>query len=270
MLYATNGQVQELPANTVFDYWDHQLDFGRAFKVAKIEQQRAIGVREAPLQEFLVHILLECVAADPRMAWTSRPKGQAVNWVGWGKFCRWVLLKSPYDMDRTLSDIRSGYVSSYFPQFLAFNYTSPLAQCYSTSDRIDKSVLWDYMEFKVYPKGTVNPITGKYECCSERPGEFVELEQWVTVTPEELAKYGELVAQWQDFWGDDQVKRMTSDPPTMAQHASEVSQKASPPQPLEDQELEAENGSGSSSLLVPIVGLGAVGLLLYLATRGRK
>ena len=268
MLYATNGQVQELPESTTFDFWDHQLDFGRAFKVAKIEQQRALGVRQAPLQEFLVHILLECVAADPRMAWTSRPKGQAVNWVGWGKFCRWIFLKSPLDLDRTLSDVSGGYVSSYFPQFLAFNYTSPFAKCYSTSDRIDKSVFWDYMEFRARPPTTVNPITGMYECCSERPRDLVELE-WVALTPEELAKLKEQAEWLGSILGYEKVRKFTDDPPTMAQHASEVSQKASPPQPLDDRELEVENDSGSSSLLVPIVGLGAVGLLLYLAARDK-
>lgn len=248
MLYATNGTVQELPSNTQFQYWDSQIDFGRAFKVAKIEQQDVVGVRQAPLHEFLVHILLSSVANDPRMVWTSRPRGQAINWVQWGKFCRWFFSKPAIESDRILKDVSGGYVSSYLPQFLAANIISPYAKCYETSSKIDASVFWDYFKFN-------------FSCESTRSDQLPE--HWPT--PEEMAKYEDIVSKWGDLWGQDNVRQFVSDPPSMSTYAAEVSSKATPA-PLDTEPDEATSDS-SSSWVVPALAVGAIGVVVFLSTR---
>lgn len=250
MLFATNGSVQHLPADTKFVFWDAQVDWGRAFKAAKVQQQAVVGVGASPAQEFMVHLLLEATASDPYKVFTSRPAGQATDWKQWARFAYWFFGLNYGSKEKVMNDIRWGNVGRWFGQFTAANVMAQSEHCFASNASVDAIVFWDF-----------HPWDGQ-RCMSERQLPA----QWPT--PEEMAHIQETVAWLNDTFGTSRANKFMNDPPQASDHAQNVMQNASAPPPLEDAPVDAREDESSN--LVPIAAATTAVVLGWLILRSFK
>jgi len=181
-LYATNGRVQDLPANTQFLFWDNQIDWGRAYKIANIEVQHTWGNQYGfDTNEMYVNLLMDAVLKDPCRTFVSRPSFQAVDWVQWGNFCRWFFSRNILDVEALLTQIRSGNCGYWLGQFLASGTKAVGSYCYTSNDKVDSTIYWGpYFDFDSHKCKSVEKLP----------------DHWPT--PEEIA-LGEAYANW---WND--------------------------------------------------------------------
>lgn len=248
MLFATNGRVQDLPPDTQFEFWDDQMDWGRAFKVAKIQQQDVVGVAAAPAQELMVHLLLQSVANDPCKTFISRPEFQLPDWAQWARFARWFFRLDYPTQEDVLNNIRWGNCGQWLGQFLASNTTAMSESCFESCYTVDKIQFWDF-----------HPWNPEY-CGSDR-----QLPARLPTTPDELAGAVALAEWLQNMLGPD-AKQFMNNPPQPEDHAQTVMQNASAPPPLQD--TVTEDGDDTSSWLWPAIGLaGALAVGIWLAKR---
>ena len=146
-LFATNGRVQDLPANTQFKFWDNQSDWGRAYKIAKIELGYAKGFKHIATYETYIHLLLDVISKDPCRTFISRPAYQAKDWAQWGAFCSWFFYKDIIGMDNVLSAIRWGDCGRWLGQFLASGRRAYASNCYWSDEKVDNTIFWDMHDF---------------------------------------------------------------------------------------------------------------------------
>lgn len=214
MLYVTNGTVQDLPPNQAFEFWDSQLDWGRAFKLAKIQQSEKMGPDTAPRHEMDVHVLLEAIASDKWKSFTSRPAGQPKNWCRWAEFCRWFFDHGFDQRWYILDEIRRGEINRWYPPFASWKWGRSAHYCCDSDQTVDNTVFWDGHTFD------------KNYCRSDRkiPETFP--------TPEELAgmaAWGNLLGS---IFGEDGAKQFMDSPPTHADRATAM-RGSSAPEPVE-------------------------------------
>jgi len=211
-LYATNGRVQDLPANTQFLFWDNQLDWGRAYKIAHIEQQHTWGAEYGfDTNEMYINLLMDVVSTDPCKTFISRPSFQSVDWEQWGAFCRWVFSHNILQVETLLTQIKYGNCGYWLGQFLASKSKAVGSYCYQNNSTVDNTKYWG-PHFKFDPH--------KCQSVSELP------DHWPT--PDEIA-LGEAYARWWgDILGNDQVQsqkfasQSTKQPPPIIEQEGEV------------------------------------------------
>jgi len=248
MMFLTNGTAQELPQDQQFDFWKTQDDWGRAIKVAKIRQVEVLGPAVAPHYEFLLNVLLEAVSADPRYSFTSRPRGQAVDWCRWAEFCRWFFGHNAYDQQIIMDQLRRGEVYAWYPTFAGWAASdgSFTRYCCESDQKVDQTVFWDFHEFD-----------RKY-CQSKRvvPETFP--------TPDEIAEFGKLI-EWATYkFGPDVTKQLSESPPNAADRSASF-QPTSQPTPVEEEE---PFGTPTTGSVLAVAGIAAavvlgIGLLVY-------
>jgi len=248
MLYATNGTVQDLPQGTQFAFWDNQFDWGRAFKIAKIQQQFVEGVTVAPHLEVEDHTLLELVQNDPCKAFISRPVSQVVDWIQWARFCKWFFRLNRAAREEVMNQMRWGNCGYWLGQFLASGTMADEEGCFTTAAKVDAIVFWDFHEWD-------------YGRCRSKQK---LLDHWPT--PDEIAQYQEFGDWLTSVFGESETKRLADSPPTASQRANVVSSSASPPPEI------TETGTVSEATTTPyIVGIGvlAFGAAWLLWTKSR-
>lgn len=242
MIYVTNGWAQDLPQTTQFQFWDNQLDWGRAFKIAKIRQNDVLGPSVAPRHEVMVHVLLEVIASDPYKSFTSRPAGREPDWCRWAAFCYWFYRQNMDQSWNTLEQIRTGQIAVWFPAFNAWaaDFGSLQNYCCGSNRAVDDTVFWDYHEFD------------KSKCSSTRkvPETFP--------TPEEIAEMvrgGQWLAEM--LGSDTTAQNFYDSPPTLEQRAASFDASPPPPAPVDETIYE------SKGISIPLV-IGGVILTAWL------
>ncbi len=218
MLFVTNGTTRDLPQDQPFEFWDGQVDWGRAYKIAKIQQSEKMSPAVAPRHDLDVHIMLEAVASDRYKSFTSRPAGEPIAWCRWAEFCRWFF---DHDFDNRwyiVNEIRRGEIYRWYPRFAAWadKYGQFARYCCETDKIVDDTIFWDGHNFD------------KKYCRSDRqiPATFP--------TPEELegiAAWGELLG---GIFGTDEAAKFIDNPPSPAQRAASFD--PSPPPSVDDLE----------------------------------
>lgn len=264
MMYLTNGTTQQLPQDQQFDFWKTQLDWGRAIKVAKIRQAEVLGPAVAPHYEFLIQVLLEAISSDPMYAFTSRPRGQSVNWCRWAEFCTWFFGKSTYDQQLVMDQLRRGEVYAWYPEFAGWASQNGAftRYCCESDQKVDETVFWEFHEFD------------RQYCKSTRivPERFP--------TPGEIAEFGKML-EWVGYkFGPDVAKNIVDSPPSPAQRAASF-KPTRPPSPVDVEGLEGVDGrnpirsdddssSGSYALVFGAIALSVIGIGLLVAAPERK
>lgn len=245
MLYATNGKTQDLPPGTQFLFWD-QVQWGKAFQIAKVEQNLRMGASVAPRHELDVHLLMESQQQDPYKVFVSRPASQAPDWVAWSSFAWWYFSMDPLSRSSLLGDIHRGQIATWFPAWMQnahdnLGYKRKGGYCY-LPERVDTIVFWDHHEFD------------KNKCQSTRRVP----PSWPT--PEELAQM-QVASEWlaQVFGGDDDaMQRFVDSPPTASERASATSPTAPPSVDS------GEVGGGTDETSGTWIAIGALGLAVGL------
>jgi len=239
MLYLTNGKAQDLPLNQQFEFWD-QLDWGRAYKLAKIKLAEAVGAAQAPALELKIQVLLDCVGQDPRKAWTSRPMGQAPDWCRWSSFCEWMFRMGRIDEEATWNAIRSGNVAGWYPSYAQFDSQwTGVQMCCDSNAAVDATVFWDFHEFD------------RSTCQSKRKVPAT------MPTPEEIGEAVATIEFLNSIFGTSGAKNFIDNPPSNAERAAAVS--AGAPKPIEgdlnldDYQIPPDT-TGETSVLTYVVG----------------
>jgi hypothetical protein len=260
MLFLTNGNAQDLPSNQQFDFWTTQEEWGRAVKVAKIRQSDVLGPAVAPHYEFNLSILMEAISTDKSFVFTSRPRGQPVDWCRWAQFCQWYFIQTAYDQQVLLDQIRRGESYAWYPTFAGWagGQGQAARYCCDSDQQVDDTIFWDYHKFnKTTCKSTVI-LPETYPT----PDEIAEMAKWL---------------DWVSYkFGPDVAKNLVDSPPTPAQRAATFSPQA--PTPVQDDDIEkiddepAEPAAteSSSALLWVLGGALGLGLITMLAMKPRR
>jgi len=254
MMFVTNGTVQDLPSDQQFAFWDNQLDWGRAYILAKVEQANILGADRAPHYQMIVHILLDVIKEDRWRVFTSRPVGQEPNWCQWAKFCGWFFRHNQDSQEVILNEIRRGEIYSWYTNFSASAPGIMIAshKCCGSSEKVSSIVFWDFHEFD------------RGYCKSKRKVP----ETWPT--PEEMAKIAALAKWYGDTFGTAQAKNFFESPPTPQQNAATFSPQ--PPPPVEDVDLGSNTvpSKGSSKSFLPFVVVGALAIFGWVVLKPNK
>lgn len=141
MLYATNGRVQDLPANTTFEFWNN-ADYERALKICKIQWQHKFGKTSSELEktyqslDFYSQGVMRCALTDPCKTFTSRPAGQKQDWVQWARFCKWLASMSIFDMTTATNDMARS-CAIWLGPFLGSNTYAISENCFQSNEQVD-------------------------------------------------------------------------------------------------------------------------------------
>lgn len=152
MLFATNGRPQDLPPDTQFLFWD-EADNLRAFKVAMIEAQEAVGIPQYVYDSNVswVNKLITAVREDVCATFTSRPVGQAIDWPQWARFARWYFYKSYGERQDLCHTISAGNCGTWLGGFLSampnLEATMYRSHCYTSSEQIDRLIWYEHVPF---------------------------------------------------------------------------------------------------------------------------
>lgn len=254
MLFLTNGNAQDLPSNQQFDFWTTQEDWGRAVKIAKIRQSEYLGPAIAPHYEFQLGILLEAISTDRAYVFTSRPRGQPVDWCRWAQFCAWYFKQAQYEQQVLLDQIRRAEAYAWYPTFAGWAGGQGMSEryCCGSNQEVDDTIFWDYHKFDRTKCKSTAVLPETYP------------------TPQEMAEWASML-DWVSYkFGPDVAKKLVDSPPTPAQRAEDFS--PAPPPPVEQDDLEAGASPApeSSSTVLWVLG-GAVGLgLIAMLAMSRK
>lgn len=250
MLFATNGKVQDLPADTQFEFWDSQSEFGRAYKIGKLMLQERLGPAGAYNHDYLIHLILIEARTEPYRVFVSRPVGQPVDWQEWARFCYWFFGFDFWQQEQVYRDMSQGNIGVWFGSFLAARdqrrFYGPfyIMDCLKDDASVDATQVWDCHEFE------------GADCASKRkvPTEYL--------TPEEVQeKWGWLISLLQD---ENKAKQLWGGSMTAADHAAEIKKGKVPP--LDEGVIEPD-ATGETSLLpwLLLAGLGGLGLYLVVS-----